>query len=246
METHFYELLAKTERTHWWYAARREIVRWAMMEALEIAPQGGVIYDLGCGVGANLSMLEELGDVIGVDASDVAVANCHANGHANVRQANLETLDNLPPGSGRAVLLADVLEHLDDDAGCLAAIHRLLAPGGVLVITVPAFQALWGPNDDISQHRRRYRRRTLLPMLEKQFRVVHDTYFNTWLLPPIALGRLAQRVLKSDPEQDGRLPAAPVNELLRRIFRSELPVISRRVRLPAGVSFLAIAQRSPA
>lgn len=251
METHFYDVLARTEDEHWWYSARREILRWAMGRALEGAPRTGTIYDLGCGVGANLPMLASLageGDVVGVDASERAIEHCRAQGLDNVRHADLERLTGLPHASGRAVLLGDVIEHLDDDAGCLDAVHDVLAPGGGLVITVPAFQILWGPNDDISQHRRRYTERSLRRVVERRFTIERTSYFNSFLLPPIALGRWAQRVgaalkLGNEASAEAELPARPVNEALRRIFRRELSVLKRGGRFPAGVSLLCIARK---
>jgi SAM-dependent methyltransferase len=248
MEERFYDVLAKSEDEHWWYAARREILAWAMTRALEGAPKTGPIYDLGCGVGANLPMLGRFGEVIGLDASERAIAHCHAHGRHNVRRADLERLSGLPLGTGRAALLGDVIEHLDDDAACLDAVHGVLAPGAGLVVTVPAFQALWGPNDDISQHRRRYRRRSLRRVIEQRFTLEHMTYFNSWLLPPVALGRWAQRAMQAAGAdvkggEEGQVPPRAVNAILRSVFASELAVLARGGTFPAGVSLLAIARK---
>lgn len=248
MEQRFYDVLARTEDEHWWYCARRDILRWAMQRAIAGAPREGTIYDLGCGVGANLPMLSSFGDVIGVDASEDAIAHCRAQGLTNVRRADLERLTGVPAGSGRAVLLGDVIEHLDDDAGCLDAVHEVLAPGGGVVITVPAFQILWGPNDDISQHRRRYTERSLRRVVAPRFTIEHMTYFNSWLLGPVALGRWAQRLTSAlgGPVKGGEeaeLPPRVVNTVLRNVFKSELSVLKRGGRFPAGVSLMAIARR---
>ena len=243
MDEGFYDVLARTEREHWWYSARREILRWAIASALEGAPREGVIYDLGCGVGANLAMLGALGETIGVDASERAIAHCLAEGRDNVRHADLERLTGIPASSGRLVLLADVIEHLDDDAGCLDAVHAILRPGGALVVTVPAFMALWGPNDDVSQHKRRYTARTLRRVIERRFALERITYFNSVLLAPIAAGRWAQRVAGAKGGEEAELPPPVVNEILRRAFRSELSWLRRGGTFPAGVSLLAIARR---
>lgn len=244
MDQSFYDVLARTEREHWWYSARREILRWAVTTGLADAPEGGTLYDLGCGVGANLSMLDALGETIGVDASERAIAHCRARGRTNVRRADLEDLSGIDPASGRLVLLADVIEHLDDDRRCVEAARSILRPGGTLVITVPAFQALWGPNDDISQHRRRYTARSLRRVLEDSFVLERITYFNTLLLPPIALGRWAQRLVRAQGGEEAELPSPIINEVLRRTFRAELRWLRRGGTFGAGVSLLAIARRS--
>jgi SAM-dependent methyltransferase len=188
-------------------------------------------------------MLTALGETVGVDASPVAIGHCRAEGRENVRQADLERLTGIPEGSGRLVLLADVIEHLDDDRGCLEAVHGILRPGGALVVTVPAFEILWGPNDDVSQHRRRYDARSLRRVMERRFELEKMTYFNSVLLPPIALGRWAQRVMKAKGGEEAELPRPVVNETLRRLFRSELSWLKRGGTFPAGVSLLAIARR---
>ena len=143
-------------------------------------PQG-TLYDLGCGVGANLPVLEKFGPTVGVDMSQDAVAFCHERGHANVVRADLDHLQGLEPGSGSVVVLADVIEHLDDEHPCLAAAHRALAPNGALIVTVPAYQFLWSPADDLSHHKRRYTATSLRRVLEPLFAIEHVTYFNTLL-----------------------------------------------------------------
>jgi SAM-dependent methyltransferase len=242
MHAEFYDVLAASQSEHWWYSARREILRWAVGEAL-IGTPSGLLYDLGCGVGANLPLLGEFGATVGVDASPIAIAHCRDRGLHNVRQADLERLTGIESGSGRAVLLADVIEHLDDDRACLRAVHDVLGPRGAVVITVPAFEALWGPNDDVSQHRRRYTRASLVRALGDRFRVERLTYFNSLLLPPVAIGRWAQRLYGAQGGAEGRFPPDVVNRALRAIFRAELPLLRRGVNLPAGVSLLCIARR---
>ena len=145
------------------------------------------------------------------------------------------------------VTTLDVLEHIDDDRGMLAEMHRVLAPGGTLLVTVPAFPFLWGAQDEISHHKRRYRRRELRERVEGAgFELRKLTYFNTLLFPPIAAIR-APRPYRGRPHQlrsdfemtrPGRL-----NAVLAKIFAAEGPLIAR-MNLPVGVSLLAVATRT--
>ena len=239
----FYDVLARTERRHWWYSARREILAWAVASALESAPREGVLYDLGCGVGANLPMLAGFGTAVGVDTSEKALAYCRARTGALALRADLEKLTAIETDTARLVLLADVLEHLDDDESCLDAIRDLCKPEAALVITVPAFQALWGVNDLASQHRRRYTARTLTAVLAPRFAIERMTYFNSWLLPAIALSRWSERLRTPRPGAEGEVPPLFVNAALRGVLRSELTWLRRGRSFGAGVSLLAIARK---
>ncbi len=146
------------------------------------------------------------------------------------------------------MFIFDVLEHLDDDELALKEIHRVLTPEGRLLMTVPAFMMLFGRQDVVSEHKRRYRRGPLARLLEGAgFEVVYASYFNSVLFPPIAAVRLLRRVF---PEKDSgntgsdfdmRLPK-PVEKTLESLFSIERHAVGR-ARLPFGVSILASARR---
>lgn len=238
MEAHYYETLRGVQQRHWWYAARRDILA-SRLDAL--ARRGlpeGVLYDLGCGVGANLPVLARHGEVVGIDGSAEAIASCHALGFSQARAGDISSLDELPSGSGKVVLLADVIEHLDDEAPCLRGAARLLAPGGKVLVTVPAFSFLWGPSDEIAHHRRRYTARSLAQALSPHFALDGISYFNTLLFAPICAGRLIERALDRPGDEAAAVPSRPVNALLTRIFSFEQHLLAR-TRLPFGVSLLA-------
>jgi SAM-dependent methyltransferase len=138
----------------------------------------------------------------------------------------------------------DVVEHIADDVAALRMFRRVLAPGGRLVLTVPAFPVLWSQHDDYSGHHRRYRRAGLARALHAAggFQVDRITYFNTLLFPPALVARVAERVLRPQREERSdpylAVPARPVNDLLCRIFAAERGLLRRR-DLPFGVSLAA-------
>lgn len=246
MEPLAYRLMAETERRHWWWAARRTILRAVLSDLFASGTvPAGTLYDLGCGVGSNLDVLAAFGPAVGYDGSQEAVALAHSLGRANVHLADI-TVDNLPEnateGSGSVVLLADVLEHLDDEAPALSLASRLLSPGGVLVATVPAFAALWGPADVFLHHRRRYTRRQLTKAVQRYLSVERASYFNFLLFGPIAAVRLLSRILPYGGSAEDRLPPPPVNAALRAVFSAEVLVV-RRGGFPLGVSLLCVARK---
>lgn len=248
MEERFYAEYAEIQDRHWWFAGRRRIVASVLGEALPARLSGSTrILDVGCGTGVMLEELRRFGEVVGVDSEPAAVAFCRRRGEDRVELATGAEL----PFSDAAfdvVTLLDVIEHIDEEETMLAEVRRVLAPSGVLLVTVPAYTWMWGPQDEISHHRRRYTRRRLLDSLSRAgFQTSRSSYFNTLLLPPIAAIRLARRLfpapeeLRSDFElnQPGRL-----NSALTRVFGWEARLL-QRVNFPFGVSILALAHPGP-
>lgn len=242
MDTDYYTTLDSVQEQHWWYEARRSILERVLQRVFAEGVPAGTLYDLGCGVGANLPVLEKFGPTMGVDMSPEAIEFCRKRGRANVTLADLNSLQGLADGSGSVVVLADVIEHLDDEAPCLRAAHRALAPGGALIITVPAYMFLWGPADVLNHHKRRYTAGRLRRVLEPAYRIEHLTYFNTLLFGLITIGRMGEILLKRSGDDTAQLPPAPLNRALSKIFGLEAGVVPRH-RLPFGGSVLCVARK---
>ncbi len=247
VEHRAYELTAKVEDVHWWWSGRRAILR-DILRALYARgdmPTGPVL-DLGCGVGANLEMLSEFGTAIGYDGSPQAIEHAKQLGRTGVRYADLSkgehALDDVESGSAAVVVFADVLEHLPDERPAMALALRLLAPGGALVVTVPALPMLWGTSDVFNHHHRRYTRSMLRAAITSRFEIDRLSYFNTWLFPPISVIRVLSRLASRPGEEEIGLPPRPVNALMRAIFSSERHVLAR-TDLPIGVSLLCVARK---
>lgn len=244
MDSAVYEELAAVEGTHWWFQARRRILRDVVGRYRPPAGVAAAIVDVGCGTGEMLDMLREFGPVTGLDASPIAVGHCRERfGDAvDVRLGRIP--DDLPPGAG-LVTAFDVVEHLEDDADALAAIRASLAPGGRFICTVPAFGFLWSDHDVSHHHYRRYTRSMLRRRLEDAgFAVERLTYFNTVLFPAVAAVRLLQRLRPGrGGGSDAGLPSPTVNRVLLRVFSAERRIL-RLTSLPVGISLLAVCRRA--
>ena len=155
MHSHHYPLLYKVEESHWWYVGRRKLLSTFVADIRNESGKDLAILDVGCGTGANLKMLNDFGTTEGVDISEQALEFCRERGLNQVRQGAVESLP-YPDESFDLVTALDVLEHLDDDAAGLKEIYRVLRPHGYALFFVPAFMFLWGVQDDVSNHRRRY------------------------------------------------------------------------------------------
>lgn len=243
MQQHTYSIMYQAEGAHWWFVGRRRIIR-AFVEKIcrDIGKARRRILDVGCGTGANLEMLAEFGDAEGVDVSSEALAFCRARGLQNVRQSAVETLpyyDN----SFDLVTGLDVVEHLDDDVAGLREMRRVLRPHGRMLLFVPAFMFLWGVQDDISNHRRRY----TLPELKRKLReagliVERATYANITFFIPILIGRWLMRLTGLRPASENKITMSALNGLLGRILSAESWWL-QRMNFPFGVSIVYVARR---
>jgi SAM-dependent methyltransferase len=245
MQQHTYSIMYEVEGTHWWFAGRRRILESFLeriVAGLELKDRKPRILDVGCGTGANLEMLARFGEAEGVDVSEDALAFCQARGLNCVRLGAAEKL----PYEDRAfdiVTALDVVEHLDDDAAGLREMRRVLKPRGYALLFVPAFTFLWGVQDDISHHRRRYRLPQLLSAVRAAgFEVERATYANITFFMPILLGRALMRVTGIRPASENNITVSSLNGMLGRIFGAESKVLSR-MNFPFGVSAVCVARR---
>ncbi len=243
MERDEFQAILDHEERHWWYRGRLRIVL-REVERLAIPP-GARILDAGCGSGRVLDELARFGRVSGVDLSSDAVAAASARGHARVSRAPIEELP-FPDSSFHLVTCLDVIEHIRDDRHALRELFRVTRPGGHLLVTVPAYQALWSAHDERNEHRRRYRRGSLRAVAAAAgWQLVRDTHFNSLLLAPAATVRLAGRV--RDVRRRSELALTPqwLTPVLELPLRLEAAYLGRGGSLPAGLSVAAVFAKPP-
>jgi SAM-dependent methyltransferase len=234
------QAMIAADEGHWWYRGRRRVLR-AAIERLPLVP-GPRVLDAGCGSGRMLDELAHYGRVCGVDLSSEAVAAARSRGHEVVRAA----IEAMPFGDATFDLVSclDVIEHTPDDRATLAELLRVTRPGGLLIATVPAYQALWSWHDEVNRHFRRYDARGLRAVARGAgWDVVGDTHFNGLLLAPAAAVRIAQRRRSTHARSDLALTPPALNRLFEVPLRLESRVVAAGGRLPAGLSLLAVMRR---
>lgn len=241
MDASLYQQMRDLEDRHWWFVGRRAIVS-SLLRGSGL-PNEARILDLGCGTGGNLAMLSAFGDVVGAELDEDAARLARQRGIAPVVRGKLPDALPLDAGAFDCVTLLDVLEHIEDDRATLKAVHKLLAPEGRLLITVPAFPFLWGPHDEAHHHQRRYRAKGLRQLLASTgYEIITLSYCNTWLFPVAAVVRLLRRCFPGgEAGAELSLPPAGINTLLARLFASERHLLG--IGLPFGVSLVVLAKK---
>lgn len=241
MERAIYDQMRVLQQDHWWFAARREIL------AAEIArlplPSPAQILEAGCGPGGNLAMLKRFGEVVAIEPDESSRAYAAESNGVDVRQGLLPQA--IPDFGRRFDLVAafDVIEHVDDDAGAVAALGRLLKPGGFFIATVPAYRWMWSDHDAAHHHKRRYELAGFRRLFENAgLKIRRASHFNTLLFPPIAAVRLANNAVGRRTGGDEAMPPKPLNSVLKTVFGLERAFL-RGADLPFGVSILLIAER---
>jgi SAM-dependent methyltransferase len=241
-----YRRMFEAEETQWWYAGQRAIADALLVPALaDLAGRARAlrILDAGCGTGGNLLHLERLGRTVGIDLAPEALGFCRERGVRAVRSA-LAALP-FPGGSFDLVTSFDVLYHewVEDDGAAVAEMARVLCPGGILLVRVPALRILWGAHDEEVLSRHRYTRDELCGLLERAgLHTLRSTYCNSILFPLLFARRILDRLSGRRGSDVAFLPG-PLERAFKRILLAEAALVRRGLRLPVGASVLALSRR---
>jgi SAM-dependent methyltransferase len=225
---------------HWWYRGRRRVIR-AELDRLAL-PTGARVLDAGCGSGRTLQDLVDYGQVSGIELNADAAALARDRGLGEVEVGRLEELP-WSEATFDLITCLDVIEHVPDDVVALQELRRVCRPGGWLLVTVPAHQALWSLHDEANHHYRRYSRVTLRSAaLRAGWAVERMSAFNSLLFAPAAAVRLAQRRFGTHDGYTTDLDLGPqwLNAVLERPLAAEARWLASGRTLPIGLSLLAL------
>jgi SAM-dependent methyltransferase len=238
MERAVFDRMAEHDQVHWWYVARRKILAVLIRREADL-PDNARILEIGCGTGHNFEMLRAFGrlDALEVDGEARALASTRL-GRA-VGDALLPELAGVPDHEYDLIALLDVLEHVDGRPESLKSVAAKLAPGGKILITVPAYQWMWSAHDLAHHHKLRYSKKGLRRDAEAAgLKVRKIGFFNSLLFPIAAAVRILGK-LRGKTSSDDDLPPRPLNAMFGKVFGLERHLIGR-VPFPAGVSLFAL------
>src|SRR6266704_770900 len=184
MERAEYATMFRVEETHWWYGALHRLIFQALDAELPDWRKKRVL-DVGCGTGAILKQLGNPDKNVGIDLALEAISFCQERGLNNVRQGDIGALP-FTDASFDAVICSSVLYHqwVANLAGAVREMHRVLRPGGVLLVNVPAFPFLHSAHDEAVMTARRFKKAEIRQLLKEQdFKIRRLTYWTTFLFP---------------------------------------------------------------
>ena len=244
MEKALYGEMYEREGDYWWFAARRRIVL-SLVDRYVKPAHTPRFLDVGCGTGSMLQALEGRGEAVGVDASEEALALAATRTGAELVRGEVP---GVLYGLGRnfdCVLMLDLLEHVEDDAGTAGAAAGLLEEDGVMIITVPAHPWLYAPRDAYHHHLRRYRKGEVRRLvagtgLAEEF----TSYYNALFFPVAVAQRLWSRLGGKEPGPDIKPLPRSLNGIMEESFAAERFLLGR-MPLPWGLSLVAVARKRP-
>ena len=240
MDKDVYLRLIKNQKSLWWFAARRKIINKFIKMYLGNKTNYQLL-DFGAGSGANIQILNNYGNV------DVYEKDKEATLHLKkffLNKSTIKIIDNVDNiNFYDLILLADVIEHFENDKSLVEFLSRHLKPNGKLIVTVPAFQFLFSSYDIALHHYRRYSKSSLKKLFEKDFNILKLSYFNFFLFIPSCIVVLLMKILNIKfARKIQTTPNFFLNKLLYLIFASE-SFFLRFLSFPFGISLLIVVER---
>jgi SAM-dependent methyltransferase len=238
-----YDRLHTVERDHWFYRGKRTIVRRWIERFLPLSPEK-TLLDVGTGTGLFAAEMSKLCSVTGVDDHEEAISLAKRRPGPTFIQAPCNALP-FGDASFDVTTALDVLEHLPDDLGALGEMNRVLKPGGVAVVTVPAFMLLWSEWDVVLHHQRRYRKREVAALATRVgMEILTCRYINSAMFVPIVAYRKIREwtpLFRGKDRAEDKVPGPMMNRMLESTFVG--PACQRWFHPPFGVSVLAVLRK---
>jgi|JFJP01.1.fsa_nt_gi ubiquinone/menaquinone biosynthesis C-methylase UbiE len=245
MDPQEYSLMFEVEQSHWWYLGMEKITRAVLNKRLG-SDSNLSILDAGCGTGAGMSTyLADYGNVTGMDISPLALGFCHTR---HLTRLALASVTRIPfqADSFDLVTSFDVLyeQSVSNDLAAVTEFFRILRPGGLILIRLPAYDWLRGQHDLTVHTARRYTASQVTRLLrDNGFTLLHISYANTFLFPLAVAKRLLERIRPPAPAlSDLSVDVGIFNRLFKTILSSEA-FLAAHLGLPFGLSVIALGQK---
>lgn len=244
-----YALMRRVEDSHWWYAVLRETVAAEVKAHLAGRPDARIL-DAGCGTGGMMEVLRRENaswQISGLDFSPQAIGHTRQRGFSDLTQGSVDALP-FQDESFDAVVSLDVLYFEGvDEAKAMGEFHRVLKPGGVLLLNLPAFGVLRGRHDVAVSSARRYTPSQVRGLLDRcNLERLRVHCWNLWLFLPILGWRLLSRAFQpqdtSKSKSDLSMSPAFLNAALTAFARADM-ALCRAIRSPLGTSVQAVARK---
>jgi len=241
MEPEVYLRHIKNQKSHWWFSARREIIRSIISKKVNLRNKKAKILDFGAGSGTNIKMLSKFGEVY--------VYEKYAKTSKFLKQHFIKfkkiKIIKKPKQKGffDLILVADVIEHIKNDDIFLKYLSKLLNKNGQILITVPAFNFLFSSKDEVLHHHRRYSKKKIKKIVLKYFKLIKLSYYNFFLFIPIALLIIFFKIFRINFIDSVEKKSKNIlHNVLFKIFCSEKYLLNF-INFPFGLSLIALAKK---
>lgn len=244
MDKSYEALYHEAEDTNWWFISRRDFILQTLKKYG--VPKDATVLDIGCGGGGLVHFLATQGyrHTAGIDSSPEAVSFCEKRGLTTIHLDDAKNITSFPERSFDSIISSDVLEHLNDPKKALTSWFHVLKEGGLLILFVPAFTALWSERDVLNHHIRRYTGPEIIRLgAEAGFTNIRHSYWNFMNFIPYFL------ILKLKSHTKNKI--VPItkkdtftNKLLKAMLYLENRMILAGFRFPFGVSFVVVFKKS--
>ena len=236
------------ERNHWWFKARNKILINLIRKYTN--QDKPAIVNIGAATGYSSKLMESIGKVISVEYDPESYHFIKDELQLNAVQGSIL---GLPFQDERfdVVCAFDVVEHVENDKKAIDEMIRVCKPGGIILVTVPAFQFLWSGHDIINHHFKRYRRSEIKKLFSNtETDRMYVSYFNCILFFPIAMVRLAGKIFSKKAKKDTplksdfeKMNSTLVNKVLYSFFYIENVLINRKIHLFPGISIVSMYKK---
>jgi len=247
MRKDLYLEMYQLEEAYWWHVAKRMLVKKLLSMYVDNYFQKKLV-DVGCGTGKflqEMNVWQDWGELLGLDGSDEAIRFTKERHIANVKKANFEKKLPLRSKTYDVITSLDVVEHINDDQHLVNEFYRVLKPGGLVVITVPAHQWLWTYWDEMLGHFRRHNKKSVTSLFSTAgFEIEKISYFYSYLLPIAIIFRLLKSSNKHKQQSSDfiKVPWIVNVILLMKAFLEKETI--QYFNIPFGLSVVCVARKT--